>query len=794
MKRTLALSLSLVLLLSACGAAPEEEKPKEPKKVAVLQVEEQDFTPTLEVSGTLQPLQEAVLAAETTGTVDAILATEGDEVRARDTLLRFRSSDNQASVQLQSTEVSLMNAEKIVNLARKQAEENLRMAKIGVAQAETALANEMRSNTSTQDLTSSQSDVYESALELAKLQEDNASKALEELKENLDLQENNLEENKENTINTAFVNIRTSLKHLDEMLRFSEEKRNTSSSTYIGFKDPALKRQTFDTAKTAWVHLLELENKESWSIDEVQALAEDTRDALQMMDELLQKSVSDNDFDATLANYQSTMSSYRLSLENTVASLDGIAQAIDQFYTQKPQQLRAAEVAKASATQQRLQAEDTLSQIGSSGDVSEIQTENAIASAESALESAKAQYDLVLQQNEYTIQQAVSQRDSAWSAVRSAEAGVSKLSVLSPIDGVILEKSVEVGDTVNMGSPLFFVGETETLLLKADVPVESIPQLKEGMLANVMVDHFGEKRGVLTKIYPSADKTTRRVGIEVSIRNLGRDIPANIFARANILLKKERGLLFIPRKSLISQNPPTVFVVTEENKLERRTVEIGRSQENSVEVLSGLEVGDIILAEAILGVVEGDEVEPMTNEEEVMTNDKVQMTDEAEENEELEMKNEEEMTDDKVQMKGEEEETMTNDRLQMTNAEGDAEQDGEGKDSSSSKSESGGIPEDTSAYCRDRQDGEELTLFWPENNKTYTEQPIAFLGETPAGTNAITINGYKLTTYNPGFRCFQYNAAMKFSNLKEGENTYTIRALGTQGVIDEYAVTLTFER
>jgi len=741
--------LAATLLLTSCGTAPEEVAPETPaKKVSAQEVIFQEIAPTVSVSGTLKPAIESVVAAESGGTVANIFAKEGDTVGVDSPLLSFSIGDNLAASDLSAANLSFQNAERSLQLAREKAAKDAEVSALSISNAEKNLESARKSNASTDISLDSQKASAESSVSLAKISLQNAERNLADLQENLTLSEKNLAENAQNTKATAFANFRPAMTAMDEILGASEERRNdnTLPRTLLGFKDPETYQVASNTLRGIWNAFVDLdgkfsENTENVSLNETLAFGEEIRFALQKTDEMLQKTISGTGLsEATLSGLRTNITARRSGIEAQIAQITATNQAFSDFEIKKPQNLTSAEVAVQSAKEQLTQAEKGLTQTESGGNVSRVGTETAIINAENALATAKIQAEITAKQNEMAIQSASAARDAASSALNSAQIRYGKLSTSSPIAGVVIEKSVDLGDTVNAGSPLFVIAQINPLKLTADVPVDILTSIALGDSARVSVDVFGEKTGKITKIFPIADAATRRVNIEISLENPDGEIPANIFATASIDLPVKENAILIPRSALISQNPPTVFVIAE-GKVQKRQIELGTDSGTQIEVLKGLLVGEIVVPEPILGLVEGDEVQYELSQNTPPT-------------------------------------------VPPTEKNTTSETPGE---PSSASENTGEEPAHPAAEIKS-------LLKTPLDGEHFSKSPIAFRGTAPEGTKSVSINGYTLTSFSSSDLTFQYFADPSYKNLQSGENIYVVGAFDTEGnQINAQTITLFFD-
>ncbi len=624
MKKYISILLAFVLTfsLSACGKTEEveEEAKKEPRELVAYDVKKQDFQPIFKLSGNLKTKTEAIISAETSGTVKKLNFKEGDRVKKGDLLLSLDSSDNPARVTLETAQNSLNNAQRLLDFTISSASSSERTAQLAIEQAEISLAVAKKTDLGTDLSNEEQIKSLENAIETAKVNLQIAEKDLADEKVNQEKTRKNLLQNAENAHSVVLIEFRSDLQSVDEILGVTDQNKNLNDSYegILSIRKPELMpkvKMQFKTAKRE-LEALESEFAGMGNLEEADSILKDSvttakvyRELLKQMDEVLQNTISNGGLStSSLAGLKSEITVAKSSLEVQMTTLTSISQSISDYLIQSPQIIRARELAVTVAKENLEQAEHNLENTKASLDVSKVSTSSQIEIAQKSLDSAKAQLENTKKQNEIAIQNARSARDSAQKQLDSAQLSYSKLSIESPVSGVIVSKSVDQGDTVNAGAELFSVAEVDYLTLEGDLAPEEAGKIAEGDTANIFIDNQEiEQKGRIKNISPTADPNTRKVKIEIEIENKEKNLFANTFARAEIKAKKAESLLSIPLSALISKNPPTVFVI-QDNFVERRIVEIGRRGEGFVEIISGLEEGEAIVAETNLGLENGDEV------------------------------------------------------------------------------------------------------------------------------------------------------------------------------------------
>jgi len=183
--------------------------------------------------------------------------------------------------------------------------------------------------------------------------------------------------------------------------------------------------------------------------------------------------------------------------------------------------------------------------------------------------------------------------------------------VKAPIDGYVLNKSVEVGDPVTPltsyqeGTVLMKLANMERLLFKGTVDEIDVGKLKEGMPAELKVGALPHDTitGSLSKISLKAEKkenaTVFPIEIEVPKKS-NSTLRAGFSANANVIIRRKDSVLVIPERVVTFRNDSAfVKVSLGPGKEEERYIKTGLSDAISVEVTEGLKEGDEVLEKPV---------------------------------------------------------------------------------------------------------------------------------------------------------------------------------------------------
>ena len=190
------------------------------------------------------------------------------------------------------------------------------------------------------------------------------------------------------------------------------------------------------------------------------------------------------------------------------------------------------------------------------------------------------------------------------------EEQLSYTTIVSPIDGIILSRDVEVGDAVSsilvLGSSATLImteGDTSEVYVKGKVDESDIGKVYLGQPARIKVESFKDKTfsGKVTKISPMGvekDNVTT-FEVRVSINNPGGELKAAMTANAEIILEEHKNVLQIPEGAILYDKDKKASVEIPDLKAKegkrKVAVNIGISNGAKTELLNGLKEGDQVV-------------------------------------------------------------------------------------------------------------------------------------------------------------------------------------------------------
>ncbi len=155
------------------------------------------------------------------------------------------------------------------------------------------------------------------------------------------------------------------------------------------------------------------------------------------------------------------------------------------------------------------------------------------------------------------------------------------------------------------------VGDLSRLRIETSVAERYVGSLRIGLPALLSFESYpGETFAAhVVEISPVLDSGSRTNPISLELDSPASKIKAGMYASIRLITRESRGTIRIPREAVIISNSGTsVFVVDDSNTAHRRTIELGLQGEDMVEVVSGLEPGEIVVTQGQTLLSEGSPV------------------------------------------------------------------------------------------------------------------------------------------------------------------------------------------
>lgn len=234
-------------------------------------------------------------------------------------------------------------------------------------------------------------------------------------------------------------------------------------------------------------------------------------------------------------------------------------------------------------------------------------------------------------QAQYASQQAnVEALEKAVAASRSnaqaAEANLDRLkqmklyqAVRAPFAGVVTVRNVDTGALVNEGNTLLFrIAQIDRLRVFVNVPQADAGSIRAGMSAKLQFPDLPGRTfdGVVTRAANALDPSTRTLLTEVQASNAGGILMPGMYADVIFAVERKTPIALIPGDTLVVRSDgPQVAVIGDGGTVHFAKIQLGRDFGPELEVLQGLEQGQLIVVNPSDEVREGVKVKPVISEE-----------------------------------------------------------------------------------------------------------------------------------------------------------------------------------
>jgi Cu(I)/Ag(I) efflux system membrane fusion protein len=173
-----------------------------------------------------------------------------------------------------------------------------------------------------------------------------------------------------------------------------------------------------------------------------------------------------------------------------------------------------------------------------------------------------------------------------------------RLSIYTPLAGIVIEKLVLQGQYVNVGDPLFTIADLSTVWVEAEVYESDFSFIKIGQKVDIDSQSYPGKTftGRVSFIYPFLDPKTRTVKVRVEIANPGLRLKPDMFVKAAVKIPLGDALVVPVAAVMDNGKRQVVWQEIKPGMFAPRDVKIGARVGDSVQILSGLMRGDKVAA------------------------------------------------------------------------------------------------------------------------------------------------------------------------------------------------------
>jgi len=193
-------------------------------------------------------------------------------------------------------------------------------------------------------------------------------------------------------------------------------------------------------------------------------------------------------------------------------------------------------------------------------------------------------------------------------AVGVAERALADASVTAPFSGLVARRLVQLGEFVQLGTPLFELVSMDSLEAIFSLTELDSERVGLGQRVEVRVGAFEDRvfDGVVTFVAPIIDPDTRTLRIKAAINDTGGLLRPGLFARMSLGVSRREGVLMVPEEAVIQRTGGAhLYRVAGGDRVERVAIQTGVHHAGRIEIRGPVAAGDWIVQRGHGGLADG---------------------------------------------------------------------------------------------------------------------------------------------------------------------------------------------
>lgn len=200
--------------------------------------------------------------------------------------------------------------------------------------------------------------------------------------------------------------------------------------------------------------------------------------------------------------------------------------------------------------------------------------------------------------------------EAARAAYEMTQLELSYTNIVAPIDGVIAQRAVKVGNLIQLNSSLFRIVDNSRLEAVLNVPERDLATMKPGLAVRMSADAMPGQvfEGVIDRVSPVVDGGSGTFRVVTRFKG-GEGLRPGMFGRIEVVYDQRSDALTVPRAALLEDAGETAVFAVRESKAVRVPIEVGHMSGELVEVRKGLTEGEQVVTAGKITLRDGSSVE-----------------------------------------------------------------------------------------------------------------------------------------------------------------------------------------
>jgi len=255
--------------------------------------------------------------------------------------------------------------------------------------------------------------------------------------------------------------------------------------------------------------------------------------------------------------------------------------------------------------------------------------EVALVQARSQNEQAQKQFaDLQRLGKQQALKAAKGSQESAQGHYRAAAAQLSYSEIRSPIDGVVTDRPLYVGDLATANQPILTVMNTSKLIAKAHIPQSEAAALKVGNPAELRVPGLDDPvKGRVSLVSPALDPGSTTIEVWVESSQPNGAVKPGMTVEVSMISKTAKDSVVVPTAAIFknAEGADYVLLAGSDGKAHQKTVQLGVRNAELTQIAAGISPGDLVITSGGYAVPDGTQInieKPGAGERDVADKDK----------------------------------------------------------------------------------------------------------------------------------------------------------------------------
>jgi RND family efflux transporter MFP subunit len=170
------------------------------------------------------------------------------------------------------------------------------------------------------------------------------------------------------------------------------------------------------------------------------------------------------------------------------------------------------------------------------------------------------------------------------------------LIIRAPRAGVVSYRNAEVGAMVTANTKVLSITDNSGIYVDCPLSESDVAAVKAGMPVAVSIESLANTyQGTITYVSPAMDTTTKTYVIRITLDNPDGTLRGGMFAQSSVDVLQRKNTLYVPKDALLELNGVSkLYVIGSDNKVQIKQVKTGLRNDEYVEILDGINDGDLI--------------------------------------------------------------------------------------------------------------------------------------------------------------------------------------------------------